>query len=203
MSLRKLFFATGVLCAGLATLPVSASASVFYTLSGSADLQSFENSPSGPDVRTINFVVAVPNFITATAGSLVLNSCSISGVGFGCIDASFLVYPPTVAPPTTGADFIQLGITTPTGTAGINFVFDASSFGALGTYSTSAGPTSIFVSQILDPVGIGSAGPARLVVSDVQPTPIPGALPLFASGLGALAIAGRRRKRAAAAKTAS
>jgi hypothetical protein len=200
MSFRKSLFAAGILCAALATLPVTADASVVYTLNGSADFGSFLVPPAGPDVRTFSFVFTTPNFITATVGSLVLDSCSISGSGFGCTGASFLVYPPTVFPfITTGADFIQLEFTTPTGSAGANFVFDTGSFGAVGTYPTSAGPTTIFIAQLIDPLSIGSAGPATLVVSEASATPIPGALPLFASGLGALGLVTWRRKRKARA----
>jgi hypothetical protein len=48
----------------------------------------------------------------------------------------------------------------------------------------------------------GSLASLSLEVTEVTPTPLPAALPLFASGLGALGLLGWRRKRKAAALAA-
>jgi hypothetical protein len=69
--------------------------------------------------------------------------------------------------------------------------------------------TGIFLNAIDNPLnGLPTGGPGRMYAGnfiitefalDAQPTPLPAALPLFATGLGALGLLGWRRKRKAAA----
>ena len=73
----------------------------------------------------------------------------------------------------------------------------------LGVQDTTADITS--VSYLTFITGNSSAGPVAInqmtITPGVSATPLPAALPLYATGLGALALIGWRRKRAAAARS--
>jgi hypothetical protein len=64
------------------------------------------------------------------------------------------------------------------------------------------GPSNIEISALIDPTFSTSASGGQFIFSpgvlSVAATPVPAALPLFASGLGALGVAGWRKKRKAA-----
>jgi hypothetical protein len=175
-----------------AALPNPASASIVYSLSGSADFQNFlDPNPGSPDIESFSFVYTVPSFITSDVTAASIPGCSISGV-FGCTGASFNIWPSFG--PGTGADIISLEFTTPGGgSGGGTLVFTPGALAAVGTYAAIT-DSAVQISQDPDAFA-GSFGSARLTVSDYDTTtPLPAALPLFASGLGAFGWLARRRK---------
>jgi len=89
-------------------------------------------------------------------------------------------------------------LTTPVGNASTgSSAFDTKTFVFAGIISTTAFSTITFSSEDT------SQGSFNIPeIAFVSSTPIPAALPLFASGLGALGLLGRRRKRKVAAPAA-
>ena len=85
---------------------------------------------------------------------------------------------------------LTLDLIEPTGTfsGGLVYFAEANSFEATSVVTDSSGS-----GMIVDPA----------VLSAVSPTPLPAAWPLFATGLGGLALAGWRRKRKPAAAAAA
>jgi len=160
-----------------------ADASVVYTVSGSADLEFDEDNAVGPDVRTFSFVLTQPTFIGANILSATLDSCSISGVGFTCTGANFLIFPPTLAPPTTGSDLIELQFTTPTGSASGTLAFEPGAFASIGLYLDLPLVTIYRDGGV---VAAGSFGPATLAVTS-DASPVPG--PIVGAGLPGLVLA--------------
>jgi hypothetical protein len=84
-----------------------------------------------------------------------------------------------------------------TDSGGTEAAFDASD----STFAVSV--SGLFFNSVTDPtfkVGtyLGSNGDS-LTITDISATPLPAALPLFASGIGALGLLGWRKKRRAAA----
>jgi hypothetical protein len=64
-----------------------------------------------------------------------------------------------------------------------------------GTYTNLTGPPG---TTAIDAFGINASGQiVGAYVSNLPATPLPATLPLFATGLGALGLFGRRRKRRA------
>jgi len=80
-----------------------ASADFIRTFNGSADFQSFEENPIGPDIQTFTFAFAQPTFISSNVVVAASDSCNVSGVGFDCTGANFLLFAPTVVAISTGA----------------------------------------------------------------------------------------------------
>lgn len=118
--------------------------------------------------------------------------------------------PPIIPKPggpvfTQGSDFFGIA-TFPDGSVALAFSSDDDS-GApffptdgttLGTVLVETG-LPVDVTKYLDPVSLQAKGFTATFQSDVEATPIPAALPLFAAGLGALCLLSRRRKRKAQA----
>jgi len=167
-------------------LPVNtAKAAVVYEVSGTAI-----NSPSVGAIFSFSFVS--PSFITTTLEHVSVTGCSISDPGFFCNVASFR--PGEVKDfPNPGDAYDQVDFewtnTDLSGGGGAQLLFDLGAFTTPGTYN-------------VGPISMSSDAVLTVRVADIGTTPIPGALPLFATGIGALGLLGWRRKRKAATPAA-
>ncbi len=111
---------------------------------------------------------------------------------------NILYFPPAITGGNDTQDYVDFG--------GISFL---TAFGAfnLGGYSTGGAAISVLNWAGLDPGGYAGPGQpgsttVNLIVTATDltsPTPLPAALPLFAGGLGIIAMVSRRRKRGTAA----
>jgi hypothetical protein len=175
----------GLLAAATVALAVpatSAKAAVVYELSGTAI-----NTPSVGAI--FSFVYTSPTFITSFQNDVTLDSCSISDPAYTCTVASFI--PSSDKAPFGVFDQIDFKWTNVdlSGGGGAQLLFALGAFTTPGTYNV--GPISMSDNAVL-----------TVHVTDVGETPIPGALPLFATGLGAMGLLGWRRKRKAATPAA-
>jgi hypothetical protein len=111
-------------------------------------------------------------------------------------------------PEATAIDLITpFSLTLGPGTYGVIFgsgQFGATGFAGLGFENTPVGDPNMFRSLFSSDWEAFSDAGVRLVVEgdavgDVAETPLPGALPLFATGLAVFGLAARKRKRALAA----
>jgi hypothetical protein len=163
----------GLLVAAMFAVATPANAVVVYTVTGTG-----VNQPSVG--ASFSFTYTSPTFINSDLSNVTLDSCSTSDPAYVCAQANF----------RPAADFGGLGVydfieflynnasdNSPSGSA--NLLFALGAFGSVGSY-----PVQPF-SFSLDAV---------LTVSQVA-TPLPAALPLFATGLGAMGLLGWRRKR--------
>jgi plastocyanin len=93
----------------------------------------------------------------------------------------------------SGGDYLDFGETSPTSGAivGSYLVLIGSTY----NYTFTQKGTYYYYSDIANYIGNGGGSS----IDVVTPTPLPAALPLFASGLGALGLLGWRRKRKASA----
>jgi hypothetical protein len=170
--LSALLIAT-VFAFGAAT---NAAKAVTYTLSGTVI-----NSPEAG--MSFQFVYTTPTFITTTQ-QVTLDSCSTSSSAYACSGLAFFRPAELKDFPNPGDQWDQIDFewvnTDNSGGGAGQLLFALGAFTAPGVYNV--GPISI-------------SSDAVLTVSDVATTPLPAALPLFATGLGAMGLLGWRRKR--------
>lgn len=165
----------------------TAEAAVVYTVTGTVvedPAQLGELSEA-----TFSFVFTSPTFITSVSEHVSLDSCSVSSPAFTCTTASFR---PSEDKGSFGfwdqIDFEWENVDL-SGSGGAQLLFTLGALTTPGTYNV--GPISISQDAIL-----------TVSTTDVAETPLPGALPLFAGGLGVFGLVGWRRKRKAATPAA-
>ena len=174
MSFRNILVGAAMLL-GIASVP--ANATVVYTLSG---VDAF-----GIPGKNFGFSFTAANFITADAFGQVLDSCSI--VGDTCTTADFDVSTNQFG----GLEDLIVFKVDSSSSSGFLF-FAQGALGAAGVYNSIGIPAGT-------PCCYGSFATAVLTVRDGTSgvVPLPAALPLLASGLGAFGLFGWRRKRTA------
>jgi len=179
----KIIRVLGFLAAATLAFGISANSAkaVTYTLTGTAI-----DTPEA--AMGFSFVFTSPAFITTVLEHVTLDSCSTTSTAYACTVASFR--------PAELKNFPNSGDT-----------WDQVDFEWTNTDNTGGGGGQLlFVLGAFTTPGVYNVGPISMssdAVLTVSETPLPAALPLFASGLGALGLLGWRRKRKHAAAIAA
>jgi len=164
---------------------VPAHASVLYTFTTTGPSIALSNDDDA--TYTGSFSYLANNFISVpTTGFSSCNAVSSNGGGSCVPDLTQFLHDFYSAP--LYFDIVQFGVADPNRPSGdgLDYYFELGAFITYGT-SYTVGP----------PYGLN---PGELVVSNVPTaTPLPAALPLFATGLGAMGLLGWLRKRKAQA----
>jgi hypothetical protein len=115
----------------------------------------------------------------------------------GDIGGDNLIFPPHASPFLDGQGLVfSVG-----GTNGDPCAFTSGCYMNIFYSPNAFGGAPFFVPQYALFVSNAGENPVDFVLTEVATTPLPAALPLFATGLGALGLLGWRRKKKAAART--
>jgi hypothetical protein len=168
----------GLIIALLGLSPASAST---YTYEVNFDIGTL--SITGTIVTACDNCVLDPNGYLVSWSFKASDGTSISSSDFG-----FIIYGSPIYPLTAKPDAIFFNPGPPPGL--LQFTYDG---GYLGFQSADDVPSSIYWSGERYYVVYGLSSDFQ--IAEISTTPLPAALPLFASGLGALGLLGWRRRR--------
>ncbi len=207
--MRKVLIATIAMFAmqGAAANATTFDWSISGAFTGSGTLDATNAMAVNPDQF---YLESITGTLTDASNDKYTINTSLSPNSYDAPD-NLIYYPPNLAPPTPPYFFLDFaGIAFSVGDGSLSFnVYENNSaipgyncvatspYCIMGPGSTAAGGGLDEEGNPIDPV---SAVDFSLTVA---PTPLPAALPLFATGLGALGLLGWRRKRKSAAAAAA